>query len=210
MTNIPNTIVWASSYSVYLVMKEMSHLVVHYTLPCSGRNATLSLLCSPAVATTVMMYMWIYKQCSLDGLYSTSSINGIHYHHKRSLVTFTSYTLNRRTADGQTYWRCQDRSCSGRVVTDTNDQLVTCNDKHTHPPKATETALEMVKERMKERAKEETTPIPRIIMKHCRKWPSMRTVRPLPLFYQPFPQCGPAFTESEVRGCLPSHVLLKT
>ena len=45
------------------------------------------------------------------------------------------YTLNHRTADGQTYWRCQDRSCSGRVVTDTNDQLVTCNDKHTHPPK---------------------------------------------------------------------------
>ena len=46
------------------------------------------------------------------------------------------YTLNCRTADGQIYWRCQDRSCSGRVVTDTNDQLVTCNDKHTHPPKA--------------------------------------------------------------------------
>ena len=40
--------------------------------------------------------------------------------------------------------------------------LVSCNDKHTHPPKATETAAEMVKERMKERAKEETTPIPRI------------------------------------------------
>ena len=43
------------------------------------------------------------------------------------------YTLNCRTADGQTYWRCQDRSCSGRVVTDTNDQLVTCNDKHSSP-----------------------------------------------------------------------------
>ena len=31
------------------------------------------------------------------------------------------------------------------MVTDTNDQLVSCNDKHTHPPKATETAVEMVK-----------------------------------------------------------------
>ena len=61
-----------------------------------------------------------------------------------------------------TAWRCQDRSCSGRVITDTNDQLVTCNDKHIHPPKATETAVEMVKERMKKRAKEETTPVPRI------------------------------------------------
>ena len=41
-------------------------------------------------------------------------------------------------------------SYSGRVVTDTNEQLVSCNDKHTHPHKATETAVAMVKERMKE------------------------------------------------------------
>ncbi len=26
------------------------------------------------------------------------------------------YTLNRRTADGHTYWRCHDRSCPGRMA----------------------------------------------------------------------------------------------
>ena len=79
--------------------------------------------------------------------YSTSSINGIHYHHKQSLVTFTSGV---QVYPEPQNWRCQDRRCSGRVVTDTNDQIVSCNDKHTYPPKATETAVAMVKERMKE------------------------------------------------------------
>ena len=42
------------------------------------------------------------------------------------------YTLNRRTADGQIYWRCADRSCPGRAVTDVHDQLVSCNENHSH------------------------------------------------------------------------------
>ena len=33
------------------------------------------------------------------------------------------YTLNRRTANGQIYWRCTDRSCPGRAVTDVHAQL---------------------------------------------------------------------------------------
>ena len=70
------------------------------------------------------------------------------------------YTLSRRTADGQTYWRCHDRSCPGIAVTDTTNQLVSCNNKHSHPPNTAERAAEVVKERMKKRAKEETAPIP--------------------------------------------------
>ncbi len=72
------------------------------------------------------------------------------------------YTLNRRTADGHIYWRCHDRSCYGRAATDSSDQLVSCNQKHTHRPATTETALEKVKQKMKKRAREETTPIPTI------------------------------------------------
>ncbi len=68
------------------------------------------------------------------------------------------YTLNRRTADGHTYWRCHDRSCPGRAVTDSNDQLVSCNDKHSHPPQPAERAVEIVKEKMKKRAREDSTP----------------------------------------------------
>ena len=63
------------------------------------------------------------------------------------------YTLNRRTADRQTYWRCHDRSCPGRAVTDTTDQLVSCNNKHSHPLPPTERALEVVKKMIKNRAK---------------------------------------------------------
>ncbi len=47
-------------------------------------------------------------------------------------------------------------------MTDSSDQLVSCNQRHTHPPATAETALEKVKEKMKKRAKEETTPIPTI------------------------------------------------
>ena len=72
------------------------------------------------------------------------------------------------------------------MVTDTNDQLVTCNDKHTHPPKATETAVEMVKERMKKRAKEETTPIPRIYheaLQEVAQYENHETIAPVvPIF----------------------------
>ena len=64
--------------------------------------------------------------------------------------------MGRLTGDAKT-------EVAQEVVTDTNDQPVTCNDKHTHPPKATETAVEMVKERMKKRAKEETALIPLIL-----------------------------------------------
>ena len=67
------------------------------------------------------------------------------------------YRLNRRTADN---WRCHDRSCPGRAVTDTTDQLVSCNNKHSHPPDTAERAVEVAKKTIKKRAKKETTPIP--------------------------------------------------
>ena len=72
------------------------------------------------------------------------------------------YTLNRRTADGQIYWRCADRSCPGRAVTDVYDQLVSCNENHSHLSKVTETVVELIKDKMKKRPREETMPIPQI------------------------------------------------
>ena len=53
------------------------------------------------------------------------------------------YTINRRTADGQTYWRCFDRTCGGRAVTDINDCLVSANNNHNHPPDVVEVAVAM-------------------------------------------------------------------
>ena len=67
--------------------------------------------------------------------------------------------LNRRTADGR---RCHDRSCTGTAVTHTTDELVSCNNKHSHLSNTAERVVEVVKERMKKRAKKQTTPIPRI------------------------------------------------
>ena len=72
------------------------------------------------------------------------------------------YTINRRTLDDQTYWRCADRKCPGRAITSADDQLVSKNDKHNHPPNTTEIELEKIKESMKVRAHQETTPVPQI------------------------------------------------
>ena len=57
------------------------------------------------------------------------------------------YTLNRRTADGQTI-----QSMAWSVVTDISDQLVSCNDKHTHQTNTTERAVERVKDNINKRA----------------------------------------------------------
>ena len=85
--------------------------------------------------------------------------HGIRHNNLRHLIRHEGfhYTLNRRTADGQTYWRCHNRACPGRVVTDINDQLVSCNDKHTHQPNTTERAIVSERE-----CEEKTTPISRI------------------------------------------------
>ena len=58
------------------------------------------------------------------------------------------YTLNRRGREGQTYWRCVDRNCPGRAVTDENDHLVSTNNKHCHPPNDVEIKVAKVVERM--------------------------------------------------------------
>ena len=42
------------------------------------------------------------------------------------------------------------------------DELVSCNNKHSHPPNSAEIAVELVKEKMKKRANGETTRIPQI------------------------------------------------
>ena len=66
---------------------------------------------------------------------------------------------------GKYIWRCVDRICPGRAVTDVQDQLVSCNENHSHLPKVTETVVELIKDKMKKRAREETTPIPQIYHK---------------------------------------------
>ena len=65
------------------------------------------------------------------------------------------YTLNHR---GQTYWRCVNRLCEGRVTTDENDQLISSNNNHNHQPNETEIQVKVINQ-MKERAKNETTAI---------------------------------------------------
>ncbi len=69
------------------------------------------------------------------------------------------YTLNRRGRDGQTYWRCVDRSCLGRATTDENDQVIAENQRHDHPPESAQAAVAKVVDKMKQRAKNEATPV---------------------------------------------------
>ena len=70
--------------------------------------------------------------------------------------------LNRWGREGQSYWRCVDRNCPGRVSTDENDALIFENNAHNHQPNVTEIAVGKIVDAMKERAKAETTSIPRI------------------------------------------------
>ena len=42
------------------------------------------------------------------------------------------YTLNRRCLDGRISWRCNYRSCSGRITTQ-DEGLISCYNNHNHP-----------------------------------------------------------------------------
>ena len=44
------------------------------------------------------------------------------------------YTLNRHGNTGQTYWRCVNRSCPGRMTLDIQDRAQSVNEKHFHQP----------------------------------------------------------------------------
>ena len=71
----------------------------------------------------------------------TISTNDHGVHHNKEVTStrwLYRYTMNRRTADGQTYWRCFNRTCAGRAVTDINDCLVSANNNHNHPPEVVE------------------------------------------------------------------------
>ncbi len=63
------------------------------------------------------------------------------------------YTLNRRGREGQIYWRCVDRKCPGRAVT---DQLVSANNQHCHPPDDVAIKVAKVVERMETRGSSTT------------------------------------------------------
>ena len=62
------------------------------------------------------------------------------------------YTLNRRGNSDQTYWRCVNRSCPGRVTLDIQDRLQSVNKKHFHQPNQAKTEADKVIECMKKRA----------------------------------------------------------
>ena len=49
------------------------------------------------------------------------------------------YTLNKRGHNGNTYWRCTDRGCSGRATLEADDTLVSENNSHNHPPQPSST-----------------------------------------------------------------------
>ena len=72
------------------------------------------------------------------------------------------YTINSRGRDGQTYWRCIDRSCQGRATTDANDEIIAENNNHDHPPETAQSTVAKVVDKMKERARNETVSVNRI------------------------------------------------
>lgn len=70
------------------------------------------------------------------------------------------------------------------LPTDDNDQLVSTNNKHGHPPDDVEVRVAKVIEKMKDRAREETTPLPRIYQETLWEVATEEMTRLLP-FYQP-------------------------
>ena len=72
------------------------------------------------------------------------------------------YTLNKRGHNGNTYWRCVDRSCGGRATLDPDDDLVSENNSHSHPPNHLQVVVSKAVDCMKERASTESTPLPAV------------------------------------------------
>ncbi len=71
------------------------------------------------------------------------------------------YTKIRKSAAGMVYWRCADRSCPGRTITN-GGQLEKTSGEHHHPPNPSGNKVEEIKSRMRKRAREETRSIPTI------------------------------------------------
>lgn len=68
------------------------------------------------------------------------------------------FTLNRKLANGTTYWRCCKRSCPARITT-MEDQLLTQTNGHNHPVNPTELRVEQIKSKLRKRAREEVAPV---------------------------------------------------
>ena len=83
-----------------------------------------------------------------------------------------------RMRKSNVYWRCVDCPCLGRATTDKNDQVITENHAHDHPPETAQATVARVVEKMKQRAKNETTTINTIyretLQETRRKYPSRR------------------------------------
>ena len=67
------------------------------------------------------------------------------------------YTLNKRGHNGNTYWRCVDRGCSGQATLEADDTLVSENNNHNHPPNPHQLAVSKAVDEMKDRTSSEAT-----------------------------------------------------
>ena len=72
------------------------------------------------------------------------------------------YTLNKRGHNGNTYWRCADRSCPGRATLTEDDDVVSENNQHNHPPNPQQLHVSQAIDKMKERVTTEATPVPQV------------------------------------------------
>ena len=61
----------------------------------------------------------------------------------------------------KSWWRCQDRSCNGRLCMD-DDIVINVSGIHHHPPNKAKITAQTVIRKMRKRAIEETTSIPKI------------------------------------------------
>ena len=69
------------------------------------------------------------------------------------------YTLNKRGHNGNTYWTCVDRGCSGRATLEADDTVVSENNSHNYPPNPHQHAVSKAVDEMKDRASTEGTPM---------------------------------------------------
>ena len=61
----------------------------------------------------------------------------------------------------KSWWRCQDRSCNGRLCMD-DDIVINVSGIHHHPPNKAKITAQTVIRKMRKRAIKETTSIPKI------------------------------------------------
>ena len=100
------------------------------------------------------------------------------------LVNSNHYTFNKRGRNGNSYWRCVDRSCAGCATLDSNGVVVSENNNHNHTPNLLQAEVSKAVDQLKDQAAATAAPmasvynyIPpvRIVPKQRKRFPPMPT-----------------------------------